>query len=102
MRNKIFKLEEANTRLRAKLALQRSVINDLYSQVKTCSCEEMRHAIARRDIEKIESNTLIYGRPRYDDDGDGYHDDTTRSIKITYCPFCGKLLQVTGDEDAWD
>jgi len=40
----------------------------------------------------------IRGKPSMVNDGDGYFDDMTDEIEISYCPFCGKQLK--GDNNA--
>ena len=56
-------------------------------------CLDFAEAIRAENITGNKIDGLyIYGRPDYCDDGDGYIDDMTKRLEISYCPFCGANL----------
>ena len=61
--------------------------------IKGC-CTDLEYAIKTGDIiHNVEENEFhVHGRPSFVDDGDGYTDDMTETLKMRHCLFCGKRL----------
>lgn len=60
-------------------------------------CTDLEYAIETGDIiHNAEKNEFYaYGRPSSVDDGDGYTDDMTETLRMRHCLFCGKRLATT-------
>lgn len=57
-------------------------------------CIDMETMIEDESIEKYKNYYIMYGKPDFVDDGDGYTDDMTDRMVIDFCPFCGAKLKV--------
>lgn len=64
-------------------------------------CDDMRKAVSDSNVlPAMDGGAAIYGRPRFVHDGDHHWDDMTDTMRVMFCPFCGKGLP-DGKETAW-